>query len=496
MNSQKRISNNLPKKSEFNNLNSISHINHSNKAFVTNIKKSISIKNSKYNQTPINRLNNENNSHINNTNLSSNNKASFISNKYKTTKNSPNKLFKKDNPKNLKIFNSKKIGNKKISSNDSKKNNKLNSKISINNSSSNNKKIVLINKKINEKSLIGEIFKKKLIKKKNKKSITSKNSNNNSINLSNSSYKNIQINSSDIIIPRLKYNNINNGNRFKKIKEQLFQYLEESKEKNGNKDNINFSNFMTQSILLKNTNSHREKESLRRMNVISEKRLRDKKNIFYGQTSKDFYIIKKYISSVLSHQPQRRQKPNFSKKRKYNTITNKILSKFENEKNYISSNRRYNNNKKNYYKKNEYNYKNKINNKLINLGNTLLLRPNFRIKNISRTSYPSKQNSKKDLNEKNLKNESKISKVKTMYKNKNEGLGMPIRLTSENSKNNNIKGTNISTNNYSYQNSEIITKSNNKKVDIDYHFVYNNYIINNKKGFKYNNLKNQKKKSI
>ena len=106
---------------------------------------------------------------------------------------------------------------------------------------------------------------------------------------------------------------------------------------------------------------------------------------------------------------------------------------------------------------------------------------------------PTNKISQKESLEKNMKNEDKELKVKTIQKK----TGMPIRLSNDNN-NNNIKATSksISTNNYSYQNSEIFNKSNNfnnKKVDIDYHYVYNNYILNNKKGLQ-QNLKNMKKK--
>ena len=500
MNSQKKLTNSSSKKADLNNFSTNSQINRSNKAYINNMKKSINLKNPKLaNQNPIKYISN------NSTNMNSNNKINCLTNKYKTTKNSPNKLFKKENPKSLKYLN-KKSTKKNMGSNDSKKNNKLNSKASINNSTNankninvnNNNKIIIINKKSNEKVLIEEIFKKKLAKKKNKKSVTTKNSNNNSINLSNTSYRNMQINASDIIIPRLKFNNFNNGNKFQKIKEHLAYMRDDSKEKNINRDNINFTNFMTNSIMLKNINSYRDKDSLKRVNAISEKHFGDKKNNFYGQTSKDFYIIKKYISSVLTNQPQRKQKSHFSKTRKYNTITNKkILNKYEKERNIVSTSRKHNiKNKISINKKIEVNSKNKINNKHVNGDYTIFVKSNFHLKNVSKMSNPTKQHSQKESVEKIIKNEDKELKVKTIQKK----AGMPIRLSNDNNNNNNnnIKATSksISTNNYSYQNSEIFNKSNNfnnKKVDIDYHFVYNNYILNNKKGLQ-QNFKNMKKK--
>ena len=509
MNSQKKLSNNLSKKSDSINYSTNSKINYSNKTYINNIKKSIINKNSRF--TNLNQITqiNYNYSHINNSNLNSYNKINSLINKNKTTKNSPNKLSKGDNPKSLKYYNTKKIVYKMQFSNDNKIKNKNNSKLLINNSTNNNKKqsinkFILINKRLKEKVLIDEILKKRIKNNINKKSITSKNSNNNSINLSNTSYRNNQLNSSDIVVPMLKYNNVNGGNKLRKIKEQLIQSKEESKEKNENGENINYTNIMPQSIILKNINSYRGKEIPKRLNVKSEKHLEDKKNVLHGQTSKDFYIIKKYISSVLSHQPQRKQKSYFSKTRKYNTITNKkIIKKLHSEKNCISSNRNFNykiiiNKKIKVNNKNKNKNKINNNNKHINGEYTIFVKSNIQLQNINKISNYTKQNSRKESLEKNIINENKELKVKTTQKNN----GQPIRLSSENNKknNNNIKGTNksISTNNYSYQNSEIFNKSiniNNKKVDIDYNFLYNNYIINNKQGINCN-LKDQKKKVI
>ena len=63
-------------------------------------------------------------------------------------------------------------------------------------------------------------------------------------------------------------------------------------------------------------------------------------------------------------------------------------------------------------------------------------------------------------------------------------IGLSIRLSNESSNNNIFKGTNksISTNNYSYQNSEIFAKSN-KKVDPDYNWQIVNISYLIKKDF-------------
>ena len=490
MNSDKKLENILPKKSDLNSFSFNSKINYTNKTYLTNIKKSIFNKISKFiNQTPLIHIN-SNNSHLDNSNLNSYKKINSLISNYNTTKSSPNKLIKGDNPKSLKYYNTKKIANKIQFLNDNKKRNIFNSNLLINNSINNSKKqntnkMILINKRLKEKVLIDEIIKKRITKYKNKKSITSKNSINSSINLSNTSFRNNYLNSSEIVVPMLQYNNVNIGNKLKKIKEQLIQSKEDSIEKTENTDYINFTSIMPQSVILKDINTYRENEITKRFNVKSEKQLRDKKNIFHGQPSKDFYLIQKYISSV-SHQPKRKQKSHFSKSRKYNTITNKkIFNKLPMEKNYIFSNKKLNY-KININKKIKVNNKTKINNnKYINVGYSTI---------IKKISNYTKRNSRKESIEKNIKNDNKELKVKTIQKNN----GQKIRLSSENNKNKNIKVTNksISTNNYSLHNSEILNKSNNiynKKNDIEHNFEYNSYILNNKKGIHYN-IKNLKKK--
>ena len=497
MNSQKKLVNNNKNINETNTYNTNSQIKHSNKTHIYNLKKSNINKNIKSNKkTPLTHITN-NNSHINSSILSSNNKTNNIINKYKTTKNSPNKLFSKENTKNLKNFNTKIVIDKNKISNNNKKVNKINSHILIgnNNKKQNSNKILTFNRKSNDKFLIEELFKKKFIKRKSNKSLIK--SNNNSTSLNNTSYKNVKINSSDIIIPPIKLNNLNNGNnKFQKIKQHLIELKDDNKEKIDN-DNINNTNYKSNSIKLKNINSYREKCPIKKIDFTLENLSKEKKKKSHGKTSKDFYIINNYISSILSNHPQRKKNPNFGKPKKYNTITNKrILNKIENEKMCLSSNRK-SNNKKN---KVEINNKNIIQNKLLNRGEyTILIKSSFHIKKNNKTLNSTKYNSKKESVEKKIKNKMKELKVKNLQNNH----GQPIRLSSENNSNYNLKGTtkSISTNNYSNQNSELISKSNNinnKKNDIDYHFVYNNYILNNnnnKKGFQH--LKNPiKRKQI
>ena len=495
MNSQKKLTNNLNKNSEFINFSTNSQINRSNKTFAYNLKKLIFTKNIKFNkQKPITYISNKNSTNISYKN--SINKNSKISKEYKTAINSPNKIYKGDNPKNLKQIIRKK-DNKNIISNNSKTH-KIHSIISITNSSINNKnknnKIIIKRKKSKEKVWIQDIFALKLNRKKIKKYYTTKNSNNNSINLNNISNKNIQINSSENVIPRLKYNNFNNENKIQKIKEQLIDSLDDN-DNNFKNGNINNTNFKSNSIIIKYIKPYMEKDFRKNIDLISDKNMKEKRVNNYGQTSKDFYDIKRYISSAFSNHPKRKKTPRYSKK-KFNTINNKVIFfKFENEKNCLSSKKKIKNNKneielnqkkmpKNYLKRDEY---------------TIFVKSNLQYKNLIKTANITKYQSRKELNEKNINlNKNKKTNKQLKVKTAQTKPGQPIRLSSENNINLNPKITNksVSTNNYSNQNSEFITKSNylNKKNDLDYNFMYNNFFLkNNKKGFK-NDLKNTKKK--
>ena len=486
----KEITKNLFKKKEISNTSNNSQLNHMNKTYINNSKNSVYLKNPKTSNQTI---------YINNnSNMNSNIKLFNLKNKKKTTNNSPNKLLlKKEKSKNLKYFN-KKISNENILLNTRKKINKLNSKTSFNNSININKnngnKTVINNKKSNEKVFIGEIFRNKLEKNKIKKSITTKNSINNSINLSYTNNKNFQINSSEFIKKGMKFNNYNNGNKLQKIKEKFIYTWEDSKEKIINKNS--FTNFMSNSIVLKNINSYTDKDLLKRINIFTENNLEDKNNNFNKDKESihnDLYKIKKYISSLLTNQPKRKQKSHFSKVKKFNTIANeKIVNTYEIKRNLNSKNGKKNsNNKINNNIKNEINHINKNNSKIINGDHCLFLNKTFHMNTLCKTLNSTKQNSKKGSREKNKKNETIESKKKSIKKK----IGLSIKLSNESSNNNiNIKGTNksISTNNYSYQNSEIYAKSN-KKVDLDYNLANSNYLLSNKKGLQYN-LKSAKKK--
>jgi len=481
----KEITKNLFKKKELTNSSNNSQLSHMNKTYANNSKNSIYLKNPKTANQTI---------YINNSsNMNSNIKLFNMKNKKKTTNNSPNNLLlKKEKPKNLKYFN-KKISNENLLLNSRKKKSKLNPKTSFNNSININKnngnKILINNKKSNEKVFIGEIFRNKLEKNKIKKSITTKNSINNSINLSYINNKNFQINSSEIIKKGIKFNNYNNGNKLQKIKEKFIYTWEDSKEKIINKNS--FTNFMSNSIVLKNINSYRDKDFLKRINALTENNHEDKNNNAYKDKesiNNDLYKIKKYVSSLLTNQPQRKQKSHFSNVKKFNTIANeKVVNKLETKRNLISKNEKNSNNKIN--SNIEINHISK-NNKIVNGDHCLFLNKKFHMTTLCKTLNSTKQNSRKESREKNKNYEIMESKKKIIQKK----IGLSIRLSNENSINNINKGTNksISTNNYSYQNSEIFAKSN-KKVETDYNFANSNYLLSNKKGIQYN-LKSAKKK--
>ena len=489
MKSQKKLTNNLNKKNELFNFSTNSQKYHSNKAFPYNLKKLIFTKNIKsINQNSITNLNSNN--HINITNKNYINKNSKISNKYKTAKNSPNRIYKRDNRKNLKQIIRKKNNKNLLSS--TNKTHKIHTNISITTRSINNKNknnILIKRKNSKEKFLIQDIFKQKLIRKKNKKYYTTKNSNNNSVSSNNMNNKNISINSC------LKYNNNNNENKFQKIKQQLIDIWDDNNENNLKNSNINNSNFKSNSIILKYIKPYMEKDAKRKKDLISDKLMKEKKVNNYGQTSKDFYDIKRYISSAFSSQPKRKITPNYYKKN-FNTINNKIIFyNFENEKKCLSSKRKIEANKN----ENESNKKKLSKNYMKRDDYTIFVKSNLKYKNLLKTINTTKHQYRKESNEnnKNLNINKKINK-QLKVKTTQTKTGQPIRLSSENNMNLNQKITNksISTNNYSNQNSEFINRSNylNKKNDLEYNFIYNNFFLKNYKKEFNDDLKNKKKK--
>lgn len=218
---------------------------------------------------------------------------------------------------------------------------------------------------------------------------------------------------------------------------------------------------MSNSIVLKNINSYRDKDLIKKINVFTENNLEDKNNNAHKDKESiknDLYKIKKYVSSLLTNQPQRKQKSHFSNVKKFNTIVNeKILNTYEAKRNLNFKKVKNNSNSKiNKNIKKEISYINKNNSKIINGDQYSFLNRNFHLNTLCKTLNSTKQNSRKESREKNKNNETIESKMKSIQKK----IGLSIRLSNESSNNNIIKGTNksISTNNYSYQNSEIFAK--------------------------------------
>ena len=486
MNSHRTITNKIKNKFD-NSTNSL--INKTNMTYIYELKKSTLDKNNKY----IKYINFQNlkNNNIYKPVFYINNKSNLEINKYKTANNSPNKLLGKENPKSLRLFNTKiKISKNLLSKNNSKLN-KLKQKIlnNINNKTQNNSKNKIIKKKSKEKVITEEIFKKKLAKKI-KKTVTSKNSINNRINLNSANSKNMQITSSDIIKSNLKINNNMKNNKKKIIKSILIE--DNSKEKIINKDFLNYTNINSNKIKWNNINSCRD--TLKKIDFKKDYHINEKISNTYGNTTKNFYMIKKYNSLALSNQPKRPQNFKFSKTKNYNTIsTKKILNRLENNKKCLSSK------KLNIIKKEVKevkDIKSKIQKKYINRAEyTIYVKQNLHIKNLAKTSNKTTHNSRKISIDKIMNNPNKKLKIKTPQIKQGKLIG----LSSENDTNNNKKITtkSISTNNYSNQNSELINKSHIiNKNGIDYNFLYNIFNLNNNKNHVKNEDQNKRFKKV
>ena len=305
--------------------------------------------------------------------------------KYKTTKNSPPKLLIGKNIDNQ--HNPLKICKKKINTNNtnntSQKINKPTSKIfaqninSVNtniNSNTNSNKPTLKNK-------IQEIFHKKLVKMNSrKKYLTTKNSNNNSITQSNNK------------------NNTNNNNISLDLNENKKKHINNVKQKLCD--------------TAKNMNSYRE---YTRTNSKNKRKSKDSLSNYYGKTCKDFYLIRKYISSAMSsnrQQPLRKHINNIMEKNKFNTISEKknIIPKNITKNNFTTNPK--NSNKKHLSKNDKEQLKLK-NAKF--QGKTNITSKKI----ISRTACTTKQNSRKQSIDKD--------KSKHKYSNNNKNNNRCIK---------------------------------------------------------------------
>ena len=362
--------------------------------------------------------------------------------KYKTTKNSPEPLLLQKNYSRQKNF----IGTK----NNHKKNNKMPISNSINQ--------MMLQRTKKSNTMKEEIIKKKILQMKEKNNMTSLNSNNNSINLSNSINQHYKHNSSNINIGYFRNNelSINKINPMKnEIKSSIIQY----------------------------PYSYRE---IKRRSIsnyeIGEKNINNGQVINYTKKGKGKYfnLINKYISSVSSSskQPMRHHQQK-SLKNKFNTLTVKkakdLYKPNPNNNNAYScrglgsaimGKKRIGDLGKidSIEKINKMNFPNdnqNLKNNIISSSSNILYKQNginqqkmqipnfhFDIKSKNKTSYPSKQVSRKNSSEKSLKNSMNHS-----------SLNHIINSSNSNNLIKNYNSPSITVNNH--RKSEIINKKDN-----------------------------------
>ena len=390
--------------------------------------------------------------------------------KYKTTKNSPERLFLQKNLSRQKNF----IGLNQVF--------KPSSKMPINNSINSINKMILQSQRHNN-TMKEEIIKKKILQIKEKKNAILMNSNNNSMSLSNS------------INHNYNHNNSNNN---------LGLYINKLKSKNKNRNEINFQNRIKSSIN-QQPNSYREIKRRSNSNYEIENNINNNLNyknmnngqfVNCGKKGKYYNLINKYISSASSSKQPQRQQYQKSLKNKFNTITAKkvvdiykqnsnnntnscrgAVSALENT-NIINSN--FNNVNK---KKNNFNNQNIRNNFLFSSTINSLYKPkqqqkqmtnfHFDMKTINKTSYPSKQNSRKHSSEKSAQNSMNHSSINHI-----------INSSSSNYFIKNYNSPAITVNNH--RKSDILNKKVNYLNNGNVNFISNIYNFSNNK----NNISN------
>ena len=400
--------------------------------------------------------------------------------KYKTTKNSPERLLIQKHLSRQKNF----IGLNHIQ--------KPSNKNTSNNTLNNINKMLLTNQNHNY-TIRDEIIKKKIMQIKNKKNVTTINSNNNSISLSNS------INYNYNYISKYRPNNSNsNISHFKN--KAIFNKK--------NKNSINKENYKIQKKIksyAKQPNSYREVKRRSKSNYEKEKNINNNgKNNKYEKKGKYYNLINKYISSASasSKQPVRYLNQKYIKS-KFNTIAAKMaIDKYiHNSNNHTlnyhgignplseNSNNGKINNMANIKKKIKYkNHNNQsIKNNFIfsSTSNSLYMPkkqmkqiPNyfFDMKAINKGSYQNKQTSRKHSSEKSAQNSINHSIIHYII---------------------NSSSTNYFVKNY---NSPVITVNNSRKSEIinekincinNGNINYNNY-SNNKKNISNGMMNNRK----
>ena len=430
--------------------------------------------------------------------------------KYKTTKNSPERLLIQKNLSRQKNF----LGLNHVQ--------KKGSKIYINNNLNTINKMILQSQR-NNNTMKEEIIKKKILQLKEKKNVTTINSNNNSMSLSNSINHNYNYN--------YNHNNSNNNMAFFQNKGV---YINKINSKNNNE--LTITNRIRPSVnqypnsyreIKKRSNSNYEIEN-NINNNLNYKNINNGQFINYGKKGKYYNLINKYISSASSSskQPQRHQHQK-SLKNKFNTITAKKVGDIykPNSNNNTHScrgvgnaidntnigniNNNYNNLNK--LKNNNFQNHNIRNNFIFSSTTNSLYKPkqqskqipnfHFDMKTINKTSYPSKQNSRKHSSEKSAQNSMNHSSINHIINSSSsnyfvKNYNSPA-ITVNNHRKSDIlnKKGNYLNGNINFINNNIYNYSNNKNnisngmYNSKYHFngVYSS--SNSKEHSKDNNIK-------
>ena len=426
--------------------------------------------------------------------------------KYKTSKNSPEKIFIQKNVSRQKNV----IGLNNVHNHNHQNNN---NKILINNNNINNISKLRTKNHKHSNTMGEEIIKNKILKIKEKKNMTIISSNNNSISLSNSINHNYS----------LHYNNSNANSGYFPNKEIYINKIKINK----NKEYNNIQNKINPTIR-QQPNSYREIKRRSNSNYDLSKNMKNGKYFNNKKKEKYYNLINKYISSssMSSKQPlrQHQQKP---LKNKFNTIevkrvidiykqniNNNIINDNSREGvkisekatkintgnfgSYVNINKIKNNNN---FKTHKLNAKNNL---IFSSTTNSLYKPkkqipcyNYNMKIINKTSCQSKQNSRKNSSEKSAQNSMNHSSINHIINSSSsyyfvKNCNSPA-ITLNNHKKNDIYYKKIdflnngNINNYNY--------SNNKVNMIN--GIYNNkyrfkgvYISNSKEHSKENNINN------
>ena len=388
---------------------------------------------------------------------------------------------------------------------------------------------MLLNNQKQNYTIREDIIKKKILQIKAKKNITSLNSNNNSISLSNSISNNYQY--------KYKHNNSNNLNN-------NIAYFKNKGINNKNKNNKMKENYNIQNKInnyLKQPNSYREIKRRSNSNYEIEKNINiNGKNNKYEKKVKYYNLINKYIASSsasasASSKQTKRQHNQKSIKNKFNTIAVKMaIDKYrQNSNNHtlnchgignpINENTNIGkiNNFVNIKNKNHNNQNNK-NTFIFSSTSNSLYKPKkqnkqlpnyyFDMKTANKTSYQSKQTSRKHSSEKSAQNSINHSSIHYIINSSSsnyfiKNYNSPIITVNNNRKSeiinekmSCINNCNINFNNYS-NNKKNISNGMMNNGKFRYNGVYSNSNSkerskDNKKKYNMNNITDLKKYNV